>query len=539
MKVAIVGASGNVGTALLHALQAEERVDEIVGIARRVPDTASEPYRAARWERVDIAVPAADAAGEERVVTRLAEVLAGADVVVHLAWLIQPNRNRALLRRTNVDGTRRVVEAMLRAGVPRLVCASSVGAYSGVRDDEPRDESWTTAGIRSSHYSADKADQERVLDEAEARGLAVARVRPALVFDADAGAQITRLFIGALLPPRLLRPGTLPVVPLPAGLRMQVVHGEDVADAYRRIIVTGAVGAFNVATEPVLDAGAIARIVGRGRHVPIPPAVVRPLLHAAWRAHAVAADPGWLDMAMRVPVMDTTRARGELGWSPRHGAEETLREVLDAIAAGRGTPSAPMRARRRWPHDQLPPGDVPADRSDAATTVGDGHRVPVGIDREILGLYLSDHLTGATAGVARINRMAKAFAGTELGPDLARIAEEIAAERAFLRDLIPSLELRRRPYRQAVAWLAERIGRLKTNGRPSGSPMTPVLELELMRSAVIGKLGGWETLAALAPDLGLPAETFHDLAERARSQADVLGELHARVAPEAFRRDAR
>ncbi|OCG75792.1 NAD-dependent epimerase/dehydratase family protein [Microbacterium sediminis] len=539
MKVAIIGASGHVGTALLRALGDEPQVDDIVGIARRLPDVTRDPYRAARWERIDIAVPTADAAGEERAVARLAEALVGVDVVVHLAWLIQPNRNRELLRRTNVDGTRRVVAAMERAGVGRLVCASSVGAYSGVRDDDRRDESWPTQGIRSSHYSADKADQERVLDDAEARGLSVARVRPALVFDGYAGAQITRLFVGALVPPRLLRPGTLPILPLPAGLRMQVVHGDDLADAYRRIVVGGADGAFNIATEPVLDAEAIAAIVDHGRHVPVPPAALRPLLHAAWRLHAVAADPGWLDMAMRVPVMDTARARDELGWAPSHGAAETLREVLRAIADGTGTASAPMRPRRRWPHDQLPPGDVPAGRSDAPTTAADGHRVPVGIDRELLGLYLSDHLTGATAGVARIRRMATAVADTELSPDLGRIAGEIAAERTFLRELISGLELRRRPYRQAVAWLAERAGRLKTNGRVTGSPMTPVLELELMRSAVIGKLGGWETLAALAPDLGLPVETFRDLADRARAQAATFEELHARVLPDAFRRDDR
>lgn len=539
MKVAIVGASGHVGTALLRALDAEERVTDIVGIARRLPDATADPYRAARWERVDIALPADDPAAERGVVARLADALTGVDVVVHLAWLIQPNRNRELLRRANVDGTRRVVEAMLRAGVPRLVCASSVGAYSGVSDDERRDESWPTGGIRTSHYSADKADQERVLDEAESRGLSVARVRPALVFDGSAGAQITRLFLGALVPPRLLAPGRLPLLPLPAGLRMQVVHGDDLADAYRRIVIGGADGAFNIAAEPVLDADAIAAIVDHGRHLDLPPALLRPLLNAAWRAHLVAADPGWLDMAMRVPVMDTTRAREELGWRPTRDAAHTLREVLRAIAAGSGTASAPMRERRRWPHDHRPQGAVPADRGDAPTTVADGHRVPVELERELLGLYLSDHLTGATAGAARIRRMATGFADTDIGPELARLADEIASERAFLRQLIPSLELRRRPYRQAVSWLAERIGRLKTNGRVTGSPMTPVLELELMRGAVVGKAGAWETLEELAPELGLPPETFRDLADRARAQADTLQRLHARVRGDAFRRDAR
>lgn len=535
LKVAIVGATGNAGTALLHALRGEERVGELIGIARRSPDVSAAPYDAAQWDLIDIATPTPDAAGEELIVQRLAAAFAGADTVVHLAWLIQPNRDRDLIRRANVDGTRRVVEACLRAGVGHLVCASSVGAYTGVHDDLPRDESWPTEGIPTSHYAVDKAAQERVLDDAEKRGLAVARVRPALVFDADAGAEITRFFVGALLPPAALRPGALPVLPLPAGVRMQVVHGADLADAYRRVIVRRATGAFNLATAPVLRAPELAEVLSHGRQVDIPARVLRPILHLGWRAHAVAADPGWLDMAMTAPIMDTSRAERELEWHPRHGAQEALSELLTAMADGRGTGSPPMRPRRSWPQDQQPPGETKPDGVAQPPKHSEGHRVPADLERDILGLYLSDHLTGATAGVDRLHRMAKAYAKTDLGPDLARIAREIKEERAFLKDLISTLEMRRRPYRQAAAWLAEKVGRLKTNGRPLGSPMTPLLEIELMRGAIMGKLGGWETLAELAPDLGLPQQIFIDLADRSRAQVDTLSRLHAHVAPEAFR----
>ncbi|KQY98584.1 epimerase [Microbacterium sp. Root53] len=533
MKVAIVGASGNTGTALLHALRDEPAVDAIVGIARRTPEAAP-PYDAAHWERIDIAAPAVDRAADERVIDRLAAAFRGVDCVVHLAWLIQPNRKRELIRRANVDGTRRVIEACLRAGVRHLVCASSVGAYTGVDDDDPRDESWPTEGIPTSHYAADKAAQERLLDDAETRGLAVARLRPALVFDRDAGAEITRLFVGALLPPALLRPGRLPVVPLPAGVRMQVVHGADLADAYRRVIVGGATGAFNIAADPVLRGRDIAAVLAHGRQLAVPARVLRPLLHAAWRLHTVAADPGWLDMAMTVPIMDSSRARRELGWQPRHDATSALRELLTGMADGAGTASAPMRPRRDWPQDQLPPGDVLPDGPAQPPADSPGHRLPATLQRDILGLYLSDHLTGATAGVARFRRMAKAYADTDLGPDLARLAEEVGRERVFLKDLVDTLEVPRRPHRQALAWLGEKAGRLKTNGRPLGSPMTPVLETELMRGAVMGKKGVWETLAALAPDLGLPAETFTALAERAEEQAAVLGRLHRHIVREAF-----
>ncbi|WP_203135236.1 NAD-dependent epimerase/dehydratase family protein [Microbacterium sp. JZ31] len=535
LKVAIIGASGHTGTALLQALRGDEQVGAIVGIARRSPDVSSAPYDAAQWDLVDIAAPVPSQAGEEHVISRLAAALSGVDTVVHLAWLIQPNRDRDLIRRANVDGTRRVVEACLRAGVSHLVCASSVGAYTGVHDDEARDESWPTEGIPTAHYAVDKAAQERVLDEAESRGLAVARVRPALVFDADAGAEITRLFLGALVPPAALRPGALPVVPLPEGIRLQAVHGADLADAYRRVIVQRATGAFNIATEPVLRASDLAGVVSHDKHIDLPARVLRPILNVAWRAHAVAADPGWLDMAMTAPIMDTSRAQRELGWQPQHDSREALHEVLTGMADGRGTDSPPMRPRSDWPQDQLPPGEVTPDGVVQPPAHSSGHRVPAGLERDILGLYLSDHLTGATAGVDRLERMAKAYKDTDLGPALDGLWKEVRGERAFLKDLIESLGLRRRPYRQAAAWVAEKAGRLKTNGRPLGSPMTPVLEIDLMRGAVIGKLGGWETLAELAPDLGLPRQVFTDLAEQAREQAALLGRLHAEVVPEAFR----
>lgn len=533
MRVGVVGATGNVGTALLASLHDEERVEQVVGIARRLPDTTSAPYDDVRWALVDIAAPLPDP-HRDPVVDRLAEALAGMDTVVHLAWLIQPNRRRELIRRANVTGTRRVVEACRRAGVSHLVCASSVGAYSAVDDDRPRDESWPTAGIPSSHYAVDKAAQERVLDDAERAGLAVARLRPALVFDAEAGAEITRLFLGPLVPSALLRPGALPALPLPTGLRLQVVHGDDLADAYRLAVVHRATGAFNVATDPVLHGTDLADVLDHGRVLPVPPAVLRPMIALGWRARAVAADPGWLDMGMSVPVMDTTRARTELGWQPVHDARSTLRELLSAMAEGQGVPSPPMRPRESWPRDQAPPGQVTPD---GVVQPGDAeaHRLPASLERDILGLYLSDHLTGATAGAGRCERMAEAYADTDLGPDLDDLALEIRAEREFLRELIETLELRRRPYRQAAAWAVERLGRLKTNDRPLGSPMTPVLELELMRSAVVGKLSGWQTLAELAPDLGLPPELFAGLADRAREQARTLERLHGQVAGEAFR----
>src|SRR5690606_27702649 len=136
----------------------------------------------------------------------------------------------------------------------------------------------------------------------------------------------------------------------------------------------------------------------------------------------VAADPGWLDLAMTVPVMDTSRAREVLGWRPQHDARETVRELLEAMAAGEGSASPPMRPRERWPHDQLPPGAV---QPGTAVPPGDGetdHRIPPELDRRAFGLYLGDHLSGATAGSARFLRLARVYEGHRIGPELAELA---------------------------------------------------------------------------------------------------------------------
>ena len=343
MKVAVIGATGNTGTALLWALSSTPEVDSVLGVARRVPGPTA-PYTRADWASFDIGVAPGTQREEARLVDELAELLRGVDAVVHLAWLIQPNHDRDVLRHANVDGTRRVAEACVRAGVGQLVVASSVGAYSPVHDDVPRDESWPTRGVPTSHYSVDKAAQEKVLDRFEARhrDVAVARLRPSLVFQNDSGAEIGRYFLGPFVPRVLLTPGKPPFVPLPRGLRLQVVHADDVAHAYVRALLTRAHGAFNIASDPVLRTGDLASLVGRGPLLEVPPTLVRRALWAGWSARLVAADPGWLDMGMSAPVMDTSRARSELGWSPRHSAQATVIEMLRGISGSAGRPSPPL-----------------------------------------------------------------------------------------------------------------------------------------------------------------------------------------------------
>ncbi len=162
--------------------------------------------------------------------------------------------------------------------------------------------------------------------------------------------------------------------------------------------------------------------------------------------------------------------------------------------------------------------------------------IPDTIDRTLLQTYLADHLTGATGGRNRIRNMAERYADSDLGPDLARVAEEISEEHEHLEDLIDRLGLGQPLSKKALAALAELAGRLKANGRfLTGSPMTPLLEIELMRSAVNGKQGLWETLVVYAKELGLDATFYRRLAKRAGQQSRTLGSLHAQVRGDALR----
>jgi UDP-glucose 4-epimerase len=329
MRIVVTGATGNVGTSLVAALAADPRVTEIVGIARRRPRLQSPRTT---WVQADV------------VTAPLAELFAGADAVIHLAWLIQPSRDEATLEAVNVTGSKRVFEAAAQAGARALVHASSVGAYSKGPVDRAVDESWPTEGTPSSFYARHKAAAERALDELEAAHpeLRVVRLRPALIFKREAASGIRRLFAGPLLPSPLLRPGLLPVLPLPAGLRVQAVHSTDVGDAYRLAATDErARGAYNVAADPVLDAATLSRALG-ARPLRVPVGAVRAAADASWRLRLQPTPAGWLDMGMAVPVMDSGRIRRELGWAPRHSADAALLELIDGLRERAGAPTPPL-----------------------------------------------------------------------------------------------------------------------------------------------------------------------------------------------------
>ncbi len=328
MRVVIVGATGNIGTSLLRSLADEEKVQSILGLARRLPDL----------EMPKVEWRAADVTSDD-----LAPHLEGADAVVSLHWLIQPSRDLNKQWMVNVEGNSRLMRAIKEAGVPALVYSSSVGVYSPGPKNRAVDESWPRDGIPTSYYARHKAEVERRLDrfEAENPEVRVVRIRPALVFKKEAAQGIRRLFGGPFVPTVLARPSLINLIPEMEDLRGQVVHSYDVGEAFHQALVRDVRGAFNVAADPVLDANEAGRILN-ARPLPVPARAARAGMELSWRLRLQPVTPGWLDMALNVPIMDTARAREELGWTPQRSAEDALLDLLEGLHTGADFPTPPL-----------------------------------------------------------------------------------------------------------------------------------------------------------------------------------------------------
>lgn len=332
-RIAVTGASGNVGTALLRAVTDADY--EVVGIARRQP-SPQDVYRHVEWHQLDVADNDAEA--------KLRNIFRDVDCVVHLAWGFQPTRNARYLYEVGIRGTSAVLGAADGAGVPHLVHMSSLGAYAPGRYGEKVDESWSTAGVCTSTYSRAKSDAENLLDDYEAThtdGVGITRLRPGLILQRNAAAGLRRYALPAYIDPGWLR--WLPVLPLDRSFKVSMVHADDVADACVRAIERRALGPFNLAAEPPVTRDDIADALG-AKAIHVPAGLLGPLVQATWRARLQPIDRGWLDMAFSAPLLATDRARQELGWTPRWSSLDAFADLIDGLLHDKGMPSPVL-----WP----------------------------------------------------------------------------------------------------------------------------------------------------------------------------------------------
>ncbi len=322
LTVAVTGPTGTFGVALMPMLQDDDSITRIIGIARRPFDPAEHGWTKMEYRQGDVRDPDA-----------LREAFADADVVVHLAFLIISG-GKATTQAINIEGTLNAFRAAAEAGARRFVYASSIAAY-GFHRDNPIGitEDWPTRPADRLFYAQEKAELEHLLQDEAAQHpeIDLYLLRPPIVLGPDAVGAKAQLSPGLLQVLQLLRSGirSLRVVPaVVPDLPMQLIHQDDVAEALRLCVIgAGPPGAYNIAADDVVNGVDVLRELGF-----LPLAV--PGKPVAAVARAISSLPflpsglQWVEAMSHPAIMDTTKAKTELGWSPKHSGIESLRATL-------------------------------------------------------------------------------------------------------------------------------------------------------------------------------------------------------------------
>jgi UDP-glucose 4-epimerase len=326
LRVAVTGPTGEIGQAVVDALERSRDVGSILGMARRPFDATARGWKKVSYRRGDVLDrDAVDA------------LVRDADVVVHLAFMIMGGAKES--REVNLVGSRNVFEATVAAGAQRLVYASSVAAYGFHRENpQPLTEEVPARGTAAHYYSAQKAEVEALLARTVAgartagyvfRPCIVAGPHAPLLIDSLPYTQISERLPGAVLSLLEGVPILKPVLPDP-GVPFQLVHHDDVASAMRAAVLgRGSPGAYNLAASGELTIKLLADELG-WYSIPVPELAVDAVADMIARLGFLPAQAQWI-AAFREPVlMSASKARRELGWRPKHDALQTLRETIRA-----------------------------------------------------------------------------------------------------------------------------------------------------------------------------------------------------------------
>ncbi|OBG22081.1 NAD-dependent epimerase/dehydratase family protein [Mycobacterium sp. 852002-51057_SCH5723018] len=324
LTVAVTGPTGEIGISAVTALEGEPTVDSIIGMARRPFDPSSRGWVKTRYQEGDIL--------DREAVDAL---VAQADVVIHLAFIIMGSREES--SRINLQGTRNVFEATVAAERPRrLVYTSSVAAYGYHADNPvPLTEDVPTRGSAEHYYSAQKAECEALLAEiTKDSSLEVFVLRPCIVAGPKATALADAMpwnqLPGPLRAVAKVAPVLKPVVPDP-GFPLQLVHHDDVAEAVALAATAPAPpGAYNIAGDGLVTVSEVARALG-GRPVRVPAVAASAASAAISKVPFVPSMLEWLHVARTSVVMDTSKARNQLGWRPVHSSADTLAALAQAV----------------------------------------------------------------------------------------------------------------------------------------------------------------------------------------------------------------
>jgi UDP-glucose 4-epimerase len=330
LTVAVTGPTGDLGIAIVNALERSRAVQRIIGMARRPFDPDEQGWKKTEYRQGDVT----DAAS-------VRELVKGADVVVHLAFAILSASDAT--RELNVTGSQNVFEAAGKAGAKRICYASSVAAY-GFHDDNP---DWLTEeiaprGSPEHPYSHQKAEVERVLGEVLLRhpSTVAYAFRPCIVAGPEARTMLEEIpyyRLSEAMPDGVARllgslPVLKPVIPDP-GVRFQLVHEDDVASAFAAgVRGIGEPGPYNLAAGGTLTMSDVADALG-WYSVPVPKPLVEATAEVATRLPFMPDTVAWIHSVKKPVLMKTDRAKKLLRWKPKHTARATLKETADAQRA--------------------------------------------------------------------------------------------------------------------------------------------------------------------------------------------------------------
>jgi UDP-glucose 4-epimerase len=327
LTVAVTGPTGDLGIALVSALERTRGVKRIIGMARSPFDTDAVGWKKTEYRQGDV---------QDRASVH--DAVKGSDVVVHLAFAILSAGDAT--RAVNVEGSQIVFEEAAKARAERICYASSVAAY-GFHTDNP---DWLTEdipprGTPDHFYSAQKAEVEQVLANVLMRRTKTSAYvfRPCIVAGPTAQTlldEIPYIRLSEAMPDAVVRllgsmPMLKPVIPDP-GTRFQLVHEADVASAFvAGVLAKGPPGPYNLAGGGTLRVSDLANEL-RWYSVPVPELAVGATAEVISRLPSVPAQLSWIHSVRKEVLMKTDRARKELGWKPRHTGKNTLKELVAA-----------------------------------------------------------------------------------------------------------------------------------------------------------------------------------------------------------------
>jgi UDP-glucose 4-epimerase len=322
MRYLITGGSGYIGTRLVELLSRREDTEKIVICDVVPPRGAYQPKT--EFERMDVRDRGAVHAAIER---------ANPDVLVHLAFILNPSHDEALMYEVDVNGTHNVLEAAAEAGIGQVLVTTSGVAYGAFADNpQPITEDQPVRGVARFSYARDKTESDRIVQlwAHQHPDVVTTIVRPCIVFGPNVANYLVRLWTK--------QPFAVDVGNLDG--HIQFLHEEDVVEAVSGLLLGRHAGQFNVAPEGLMTLRECAELLGTPiRRMPL--WAYRALAKLLWRLRVSEAPPGQIEFALYPWVLSNDKIKSTLGWIPRHTSRETF-EIT-------------MRAQGK-----LPPADPPA-----------------------------------------------------------------------------------------------------------------------------------------------------------------------------------